>query len=254
MQEMMEDIRQSYAGPAGTGYDRIYQDRHVIQEASCFPYIFNCLTSKFFKRHWLSEIDEVQVKPLARIEKDVINRNENPIDVTILQSTAIASGTSQGWTYSGRLEAKIPMSKGEVLAAVGATYTDTVTATKTETTGANVGMKCASNKSCRLMTVSFQVTLTGQCEVEPMLLCGGDKPLDICYGFRGYCEQHYSYWRRNCVVEPDSSRAKYLHHTNRVPCNVTVPARHQDQSLRSFVLGTQRDVNTADPEVMGKKF
>ncbi|KAM4056439.1 hypothetical protein HRG_003339 [Hirsutella rhossiliensis] len=255
--EMTKEIQQSYIGPAGTGNDRLFQDREVIEEASCFRHVFSCQTSKFFKRRWLSEVQSVEVTPLAKIQKEVKNENEDAIDVTLLESTAIASGVTQGWTYSGSATVKIPIKAVDVSLTGGSTYTDTVTKTTTETTGANTMMKCGAKKFCRLSAISFQVTLTGKCEVEPMVLCGEDKPLEICYDFMGpSCEQRYAYWRRNCVVShaPDWSQAEYLQHTNRVPCNITVPARYADGSLRSYVHGSQKDLNIADQAANGRKF
>ncbi|EFY85234.1 hypothetical protein J3459_017562 [Metarhizium acridum] len=204
-----------------------FTDGSKLNEYTCPAHAFECTTTDFWQRQTISSLpSHVTVSTEIHTDATLINDGTKDATITSSSSTAVALGTTKGWTIGAKASLSSPDKIGN--AELSASYSDTSTSTTTETKTVQYGAVCPAGKTCRIQTVTFQARLEAYCKHEPMLDCR--VPVNVCKRPTGIlrCQQYVDYYNRNCVSPPSDS-----------PCHVDVQVRADDGKLLTLVIITE---------------
>lgn len=201
-----------------------FTDGSKLNEYTCPAHAFECTTTDFWQRQILASApDRVTITTNIHTDATLINDGTKDATITSSFSTAVAIGTTKGWTIGAKVTLSSPNKVGS--SELSASYSDTSTSTTTETKTVQYGAICPAGKTCRIQTVTFQARLHAYCRHEAMLDCTG--AVNVCKRPTGVlqCQQYVDYYNRNCVNPPSDS-----------PCSVDVQLRADDGKLLTLVI------------------
>ncbi|KHN93747.1 uncharacterized protein MAM_08388 [Metarhizium album ARSEF 1941] len=204
-----------------------FYDEPKLKEATCPSVAWDCLTTEFWTRLTIVDVPH-QIAISTNTHTDALLANSGSQDAVIKSqtSTAVAQGTTTGWTIGGQVKVAAP--KDVLEAELSASYNDQSTSMTTETKSIEYDATCPAGKTCRIQTVTFRAEIQASCKTDAYFAC--KDALNICERPRGTltCQQFVDYYNRNCL---DAQRYQ--------PCSVDVQLRQDDGSLLTLVVITE---------------
>lgn len=211
--------------------DPPYYDASNIIEPTCINNIISCLKTEFWTRQYLDHVDSVSIQTSVHTDAELVNTGSKDATIRSTESTAVALGTTKGWTIGLKASAGVTGGVAPLVtpftAELSGSYKDETTSTTTETRTTQYTASCPPGKTCRIQTVTYQVTATGVCSDEPFYNCGGEQHM-CTSDWTESCDQYNAFFKKGCKSIPT------VH-----PCKVNIQMRDNGDKLLNTVIITE---------------
>ncbi|EGE09139.1 hypothetical protein TEQG_08093 [Trichophyton equinum CBS 127.97] len=193
--------------------------------ASCSGW---CNPASTYTRQVLRTISKVEVTGSPHFDEVFENPNDDPLDIEVKKGTAVTRGNTKGWSIGLGLSGRLSPVSAEFSGQISQLTEETTT----ETREVSWKGKCPPKSECLVTTVTFAVTVTGQCDESLFGFCllGDVRKRDMCADDKEFlltcvCPTHKGLIEEKCPKGSETPKLK--------ACEVTFPLRKPDGSLRT---------------------
>ncbi|GBF64596.1 hypothetical protein TMEN_7312 [Trichophyton mentagrophytes] len=190
-----------------------------------------CDPASTYTHQVLRTISKVEVTGSQHVDEIFENPNPDPLDIEVKKGTAVARGNTKGWSIGLGLGGGL----GPLSAEFSGQISQLTEETTTETREVSWKGKCPGKSECLVTTVTFMVTVTGQCDESLYAFCliGPVHKRDMCGDHkdtlsRCVCPAHKKLMEERCPKGPEYPKLK--------SCTISFPLRKPEGPLRTVQL------------------
>ncbi|EFR02259.1 hypothetical protein MGYG_05260 [Nannizzia gypsea CBS 118893] len=186
-----------------------------------------CNPGATYTHSLLKEVKEVKVTSNPHIDEVFENPNADPLDIEVKKGTAETHGSTKGWSIGLELGGNIAGTHGPLSAVFSGQRTQLTQESRTETVEVTWKGKCPPRTECRVITMTFQLTVQGLCDNTGYVYCltGHPTKRDMCGNDK--------YNLLKCFCPELQNRLNELCPPGQKPCTIVFPLTKPEGGLRS---------------------